>query len=369
VTFLLVCAGRETIWRGNRKQLRRSSGVAHDVHKPLGGHVEIHRPTQGGAPAWRDNELGPGPGQPTATSWGQDQDPAERRVIPRPDRLQPPTQSTAELLRWRPAHGAFSVYVEADPGDRAGRWHTSVAWSGFTTGSWRSGASTGRSERHHARATELRRAWSRRRVATSTTSASRQTASASPVRQSAHAGGGPKLAWHWVLAFGDERCVSRFAAGFAGTCEVRHLDSSDLVPQPTHLISDRVEGLRAALNHERERALIERVKELDFSEAQRAGRRRRFRHSRRVGASTWLRLRARRRQRRADDRAGCLHRRRDHSGQGRAPPHSPSRAAWRHSSTTDAPPSVLATGSTQVLPTEGSAPRWSYGHRERREER
>jgi hypothetical protein len=79
-----------------------------------------------------------------------------------------------------------------------------------------------------------------------------------------------KLAWRQVLAFGDERYVSHFADGLGGGYELRHVDSSDLVPQPTHLISDRIEGLLPALNRDRECALIERVKEVAFTEARSA---------------------------------------------------------------------------------------------------
>ncbi|HSI80999.1 MAG TPA: VLRF1 family aeRF1-type release factor [Solirubrobacterales bacterium] len=39
------------------------------------------------------------------------------------DRIQTPTLAgAAELLRWRPRHGVLSIYVDADPADRGGRW-------------------------------------------------------------------------------------------------------------------------------------------------------------------------------------------------------------------------------------------------------
>lgn len=73
--------------------------------------------------------------------------------------------------------------------------------------------------------------------------------------------------WRQILAFGDERYVPHFAQGLARGCAVHHVDSSDLVPQPTHLISSRVERLLPTLNRERERALIERVREATYAEA------------------------------------------------------------------------------------------------------
>jgi hypothetical protein len=79
-----------------------------------------------------------------------------------------------------------------------------------------------------------------------------------------------KRAWRQVLAFGDERYVSHLADGLGGGCELRHVDSSDLISQPTHLIAERVDRLLPDLNRDRERSLIERVKELTFTEARSA---------------------------------------------------------------------------------------------------
>jgi hypothetical protein len=76
--------------------------------------------------------------------------------------------------------------------------------------------------------------------------------------------------WRQLLVFGDERYVRHLADGFAGACELRRVDSSDLVPQPTNLIADRLLELLPALNRDRERALIERVKEAAFAEARSA---------------------------------------------------------------------------------------------------
>jgi hypothetical protein len=73
--------------------------------------------------------------------------------------------------------------------------------------------------------------------------------------------------WRLVLAFGDERYVSHFTDGLADACDLRHLDSSDLVSQPTHRIAERVARLLPDLNRAREHALIERIKELAFAEA------------------------------------------------------------------------------------------------------
>lgn len=73
--------------------------------------------------------------------------------------------------------------------------------------------------------------------------------------------------WSRILVFGGERYTPHFAQGFAGRCELRQVESSDLVSQPTQLIEERVERLLPVLNRDRERVLIERVKEAAFAEA------------------------------------------------------------------------------------------------------
>lgn len=79
-----------------------------------------------------------------------------------------------------------------------------------------------------------------------------------------------RLGWRQLLVFGDERYARPFEAGFAGRCELRHVDSSDLVSESTHAVAERIERLMPALNRERERALIERVQEATFKEARAA---------------------------------------------------------------------------------------------------
>ena len=73
--------------------------------------------------------------------------------------------------------------------------------------------------------------------------------------------------WRALLAFGDERYMRPFAKGFAQRCEFRHVDSADLVSQPPAQIERRVSELLPAVEEERQRALIERVKEATYAEA------------------------------------------------------------------------------------------------------
>lgn len=79
-----------------------------------------------------------------------------------------------------------------------------------------------------------------------------------------------KRAWRQILVFGDERYAGQFADGFAGRCELRHVESTDLVAQPTHLIAERVDRLLPGLNRSRECALIERIDEAAYAEARSA---------------------------------------------------------------------------------------------------
>ncbi len=73
--------------------------------------------------------------------------------------------------------------------------------------------------------------------------------------------------WRQLLVFGDQRYAGPFSEGFADRCALHHLESADLVAQPTRLIAERVERLLPGLNRERERALIERITEAAYAEA------------------------------------------------------------------------------------------------------
>lgn len=297
-----------------------------------------------------------------------------------PDQLRTPTQSTvAELVRWRPAHGVLSLYVDADPADRGGRCRielrngldraieagaggdretqlaveetvTRIAQvlltepteagerglSGFVEVSRGPGEERWYASRIPPRRTEARYGcaplmspliemlddgaplgivaasaervrlfhwylgrleqlhdwelevfsldWRERKARRSRDPAAGQMVSAAGRDQHeqrleanrarfAHQTGtlaratGAKRGWRQVLVFGDERYTRHFADGFAGGCELRHVESSDLVSQPTRQIEERVERLLPDLNRERERALVERVKEEAFTEA------------------------------------------------------------------------------------------------------
>jgi hypothetical protein len=76
-----------------------------------------------------------------------------------------------------------------------------------------------------------------------------------------------RRSWRNVLLFGDERYVGPFARGFADRCELSHVDSVDLIAEPTHQIEERVERLLPGLRRDRELALIARVKDAAFAEA------------------------------------------------------------------------------------------------------
>jgi hypothetical protein len=72
--------------------------------------------------------------------------------------------------------------------------------------------------------------------------------------------------WSELLAFGDERYLRPFERGFSEQCEVRHVDSSDLISQPTGQIDERLNEIVPALRRERQRALVERVKDAAYSD-------------------------------------------------------------------------------------------------------
>jgi hypothetical protein len=76
--------------------------------------------------------------------------------------------------------------------------------------------------------------------------------------------------WRELLTFGDERYAHRFAEGYARRTELRHVDSSDLISEPTHRIEERVELLLPGLNRERDLALIEAIKDAAFKGARSA---------------------------------------------------------------------------------------------------
>ena len=79
-----------------------------------------------------------------------------------------------------------------------------------------------------------------------------------------------KRDWRQILVFGDQRYSGQFADGFAERCELRHVEPTDLVGQPTHLIAERVNSLLPDLNRDRERALIERIGEAAYAEGRSA---------------------------------------------------------------------------------------------------
>ncbi len=79
-----------------------------------------------------------------------------------------------------------------------------------------------------------------------------------------------KRGWRQLLAFGDERYASRFANGFADACELRHAEASDLISESTAQIALRVAHAVPELNRDRERSLIERIKEAAYAEGRSA---------------------------------------------------------------------------------------------------
>lgn len=72
--------------------------------------------------------------------------------------------------------------------------------------------------------------------------------------------------WRQLLVFGDERYARRFADGFDGAAELRHVDQADVISDPTPKIEQRVERLLRGLNRERERALIGAIKESAYAQ-------------------------------------------------------------------------------------------------------
>jgi hypothetical protein len=76
--------------------------------------------------------------------------------------------------------------------------------------------------------------------------------------------------WHQILVFGDSRYAGHFADGFAGRCELHHVEGTDLVAQPVPMIAERIDRLLPRLNRERERALVERITEAAYAEGRSA---------------------------------------------------------------------------------------------------
>lgn len=72
--------------------------------------------------------------------------------------------------------------------------------------------------------------------------------------------------WQQLLVFGDKRYVRGFAEGFGDAARMRHLDGADLASEPTPQIERRVEEMLPELNRDRERSLIERIKEAAYAE-------------------------------------------------------------------------------------------------------
>ena len=72
--------------------------------------------------------------------------------------------------------------------------------------------------------------------------------------------------WRETLVFGDERYVSQFARGFGAVLALRHVDGADLISESIAQIERRVGELVPGLNRDRERSLIERIKDAAYSE-------------------------------------------------------------------------------------------------------
>lgn len=75
-----------------------------------------------------------------------------------------------------------------------------------------------------------------------------------------------KGGWRETLAFGDERYVSQFARGFGASFGLRHAGGADLISEPIAQIERRVAEMLPGLNRDRERSLIERIKEAAYPE-------------------------------------------------------------------------------------------------------
>lgn len=72
--------------------------------------------------------------------------------------------------------------------------------------------------------------------------------------------------WRQTLTFGDQRYVRHFAHGFGAVSGLRHADDADLISESIAQIERRVDEMLPQLNRDRERSLIERIKEAAYAE-------------------------------------------------------------------------------------------------------
>ena len=75
-----------------------------------------------------------------------------------------------------------------------------------------------------------------------------------------------KGGWRETLAFGDERYVRQFARGLGAAFGLRHVDAGDLISESIAQTERRVAEMVPGLNRQRERSLIERIKEAAYAE-------------------------------------------------------------------------------------------------------
>lgn len=67
--------------------------------------------------------------------------------------------------------------------------------------------------------------------------------------------------WLELLLIGDERYARQFEERLSGRCGFRHVDTRDVISQPTGEIERHLESLLPAVSRKREQALIVRIKE------------------------------------------------------------------------------------------------------------
>jgi hypothetical protein len=67
--------------------------------------------------------------------------------------------------------------------------------------------------------------------------------------------------WHELLVFGDPRYAREFEGAFEANHEPRHVDDADLISEPIVKLQVRLAELVPSLKRERERRLIERIKD------------------------------------------------------------------------------------------------------------
>ena len=73
--------------------------------------------------------------------------------------------------------------------------------------------------------------------------------------------------WRQLLIFGDERYAAKFREGAGGGEELGHAGPEDLVSETNLLIERRIEEMLPGLNRAREKSLVDRIKDLAYSEA------------------------------------------------------------------------------------------------------